>query len=58
MVALVDKMLNWHKQLPDLTGEGRRIVNARIERTDREIDELVYQLYGLTDDEVKIVKGG
>ncbi len=57
-VALVDNMLDWHKQLPDLTGEALRIVNARIERTDREIDELVYRLYGLTEDEVAVVEGG
>ena len=25
--------------------------------TDRQIDALVYQLYGLTDDEIKIVEG-
>ncbi len=24
---------------------------------EREIDELVYQLYGLTEDEIKIVEG-
>ena len=58
MVALVEKMLGWHKQLPGLTGEARRIVNARIERTDREIDALVYALYGLSEDEVRVVEGG
>ena len=56
MVALVDKMLGWHKQLPDLTGEALRIAQAQIERTDREIDELVYVLYELTDDEVAVVE--
>lgn len=25
--------------------------------TDREIDQLVYELYGLTDEEIKIVEG-
>ena len=58
MVALVDSMLDWHKQLPDLDGEALRIVNARIVATDREIDELVYELYGLSDDEVRVVEGG
>ncbi len=57
MVALVDRMLDWHKQLPGLTGEALRIVNARIERTDREIDELVYALYGLSEEEVRVVEG-
>jgi type II restriction/modification system DNA methylase subunit YeeA len=26
--------------------------------TDRQIDALVYQLYGLTEEEIKIVEGG
>ncbi len=58
MVALVDKMLGWHKQLPGLAGEARRIAQSQIERTDREIDALVYALYGLSADEVRVVEGG
>lgn len=30
---------------------------AEIDQTDREIDALVYQLYGLTEEEIKIVEG-
>jgi type II restriction/modification system DNA methylase subunit YeeA len=26
--------------------------------TDQQIDALVYELYGLTDDEIKLVEGG
>jgi hypothetical protein len=29
-----------------------------IESTERQIDKLVYELYGLTEDEIKIVEGG
>jgi hypothetical protein len=29
-----------------------------IQSTDREIDRLVYELYGLPEDEIKIVEGG
>ena len=29
----------------------------QIERTDREIDGLVYALYGLTEEEIAIVEG-
>jgi hypothetical protein len=29
---------------------------ARIDTTDRHIDELVYELYALTDDEIRIVE--
>ncbi|MCY3867104.1 MAG: N-6 DNA methylase [Chloroflexi bacterium] len=58
MVELVDEMLDLHKQLPGLTGEGRRITEALIETVDSEIDALVYKLYGLSEDEIKIVEGG
>ncbi len=30
---------------------------ARIEETDRLIDQVVYKLYGLTDEEIGIVEG-
>ncbi len=30
---------------------------SRIEATDRLIDQIVYKLYGLTEDEIKIVEG-
>ena len=58
MVELVNEILDLHKQLPDLTGEGRRITEALIETVDNEIDALVYKLYGLSADEVAIVEGG
>lgn len=32
-------------------------LKADIDKTDREIDQMVYELYGLTEDEVKIVEG-
>jgi len=32
-------------------------LSEQIAQTDREIDQRVYQLYGLTDDEIKIVEG-
>jgi len=33
-------------------------LQARIDATDRQIDQLVYELYGLTGDEIKIVQEG
>jgi hypothetical protein len=32
-------------------------VQRRIEMTDRQIDALVYELYGLTEEEIKVVEG-
>ena len=58
MVEFVERMLDLHRQLPGLTGEGRRVVDMQIEATDREIDKLVYRLYGLSEDEVRIVERG
>jgi len=31
-------------------------LQREIDATDRQIDQLVYQLYGLTDDEIRIVE--
>ena len=31
-------------------------LQRQIDATDRQIDQLVYELYGLTDDEIKIVE--
>jgi len=32
-------------------------LQSEIDRLDREIDEMVYELYGLTEEEVKVVEG-
>jgi hypothetical protein len=34
------------------------MISRRIEATDRQIDSLVYELYGLTDEEIEIVEAG
>ncbi len=56
-VELVDKMLDLHKQRPNLEGIRRDTVQAQIERTDAAIDALVYELYDLTAPEIAIVEG-
>ncbi len=56
MVELVDTMLDLHKQA-GLTVVQRGVVEQRIEAVDREIDGLVYRLYGLSEEEVAIVEG-
>jgi hypothetical protein len=33
------------------------MARRRIDPTDREIDRLVYELYGLSDEEIAIVEG-
>ena len=58
MMELVAKMIDLHGQLPRLSAAQREVVEMQIEATDKEVDALVYKLYGLTDDEIKIVGGG
>jgi type I restriction-modification system DNA methylase subunit len=58
MVALVEKMLELHKRLQDAgSAADREVVSRQIAATDAEIDRLVYDLYGLTDEEIRIVEG-
>ncbi|NPV63321.1 MAG: N-6 DNA methylase [Methanotrichaceae archaeon] len=57
MVSLVQTMLDLHKQLAEVRGEHERtLLQRRIEATDRQIDALVYELYGLTEEEIRIVE--
>ncbi len=35
----------------------RTAIERQIQATDSQIDQLVYQLYGLTEEEIKIVEG-
>jgi hypothetical protein len=59
MVGLVEQMLELHKRLHAVGGEAdREMLQRQIDATDREIDQLVYELYGLTDEEIRIVEGG
>ncbi|MDO8142842.1 MAG: N-6 DNA methylase, partial [Candidatus Brocadiales bacterium] len=59
MVALVDQMLELHKQLASAKADhDKTIIQRQIDATDRQIDRLVYELYGLTEEEIKIVEEG
>ena len=33
------------------------VIQDQISKTDREIDAMVYELYGLTEEEIRIVEG-
>jgi hypothetical protein len=57
MVALVESMLALHKQLATVKNPTeKQMLQRQIETTDRQIDVLVYQLYDLTEEEIKIVE--
>ena len=58
MVALVEQMLDLHKQLPKAkTGHEQTLIQRQIDTTDQQIDKLVYELYELTPEEIAIVEG-
>lgn len=38
------------------TGHDKTVLQQQIAATDRQIDRLVYELYGLTDNEITIVR--
>ena len=59
MVSFVDQILDFQKQLTQSKlPQQKTVLNRQIETTDRQIDELVYELYGLTKEEIKIVEPG
>jgi type I restriction-modification system DNA methylase subunit len=59
MVSLVNKMLALHQQLAAAkTPQDTTLLQRQIAATDKQIDQLVYTLYGLTDDEIALVEGG
>jgi len=59
MVSLVEQMLALHKQLATArTPHEKTSLQIQIAATDRQIDRLVYDLYGLTEEEIRIVEGG
>ena len=57
MVSLVERMLDLHKRLANASHpDDKTGLQRQIDATDQEIDRLVYDLYGLTEEEIKIVE--
>jgi type I restriction-modification system DNA methylase subunit len=60
MVALVEQMLQLQREKAEADKfllDVRHDLARQIERLDAEIDALVYELYGLTDEEIAVVEG-
>jgi hypothetical protein len=58
MVSLVEQMLALHKSLARAKSpQEKERLERQIEATDKAIDSLVYELYGLTEEEIRIVEG-
>jgi predicted nucleic acid-binding Zn-ribbon protein len=59
MVGLVETMPKLHKDLPKAkTPHEQESLQRQMAATDKQIDSLVYELYGLTKEETRIVEGG
>jgi restriction endonuclease TaqI-like protein len=57
IVSLVERMLELHKELAAAKTEyAKTNLQRQIDVTDAQIDKLVYELYELTLDEIKIVE--
>jgi hypothetical protein len=58
MVELVEQMLSLHRNLAAAkTDHEKTLLQRHIDATDAQIDRLVYELYGLTEEEIRIVEG-
>lgn len=59
MVTQVERMLDLHKRLASAKSpDDKTRFQRQIDASDREIDRLVYDLYGLTEEEIKIIEEG
>jgi hypothetical protein len=57
IVDLANAMLQLHESVAAAkTPNEKAALERQIAATDRQIDQLVYELYGLTDEEIKIVE--
>ncbi len=54
--SLAQQLLDLNKRNPQTPNDKQRL-QREIEATDAQIDRLVYELYGLTDEEIRIVEG-
>jgi hypothetical protein len=58
VTSLVQTMMNLNADLARAkTPDDKEALDRQIASTDREIDRLVYELYGLTEEEIQIVEG-
>ncbi len=58
LVAMIDKILKLQKKYHNARLEqDKKLYKTQLDLLDHQIDSLVYKLYGLTEEEIKIVEG-
>ena len=57
MVKLVEQMLSLHKQIATArTPDDKTRLQRQIDSTDNQLNQLVYELYGLTEKDIQVVE--
>lgn len=57
LINFVDEMINLKKELDKCrVPKQENILNMKIQKTDKKINQLVYELYDLTDEEIEIIE--
>ncbi len=58
VIALVDELLDTRKQLSDSKSDrDKNFFTSKCNTLDRQIDECVFELYGLSEEEREMVEG-
>ena len=58
LVNLVDSIIDLNKKLSSEKNPNTvEMLNARIQAVDKAIDKIVYSLYGLNDEEIRVIEG-
>jgi hypothetical protein len=58
LVSLVDKMLALTPRLRTAASDSERaVLQNAVTATDRQIDQLIYEFYGLSPEEIALVEG-
>ena len=59
LVNLVDSIIDLNKKLSSEKNPNTiEMLNARIQAVDKAIDKIVYSLYNLTDEDIRVIEGG
>ena len=56
LVQLVDKNLEMYKLLDSASSANHEVYQRQIEVIESKIDSLVYDLYGLTEEEIEVIR--
>ena len=58
IISLVEQMVSAQKELNAVTNDSdKKLLQQKCDLLDKQIDKLVYELYELTEEEIKIVEG-